>query len=260
MASIFINALGEDLKTEYNRNGKGYSKLKVLSIDELANGSIQNVDIVDEDDTLIIKKTDDKPVFGKDPFLILCREFGVVDGITDKAKFSVIFLEDGYMLLKQISGDILLNIPTKENKVNITAISNGNSKVNGKIGYDENKVEWINSDLLMNYIRHYVRTNNPTKGKFPYEFEHIFTVDGMKLIAKGLKIKFLIEEDNDISRGFIAAYEQEQKHRDRAKELENKLNSLHIMTEKTAESRNTVTTDDSFDEDDENEDEDSWDD
>ncbi len=195
MAEIFVNTLGEDLKTEYSRaNGKGYNKVKSLGVSDLLNGVTQNVVIEPPETTIEIKTSEDKAVAGSDAYVMLCKEFGVVNSTVNSAKISVVFLDNGYMLVKQLSGNLLVNVPMADKKVNIMCLTNGEGNDIQDISYTEHNVEWISEDKLLNCVRQYGKVNNDSsKGKFPYEFEHVFSINSKKLNSDCLRIRMLID-------------------------------------------------------------------
>lgn len=141
-------------------------------------------------------------------YTMLCREFGLVGGSKgQRSKVSVIFCDDGLMLVTLYHGCLVMNLdhqllmPMVGDDVEQPRVVNSD-------------IMWVNADKLMGY-KQYIGT----KGYFLYDHEFMLELGGDNVKGMGNFIFRLLEDETlDISMGFVAQYEQTQMMKQQALE------------------------------------------
>lgn len=181
-------------------------------------------------------------------YMILCKEFGLISAGEDgRAKVSVMFCDEDYMLVTLYSGAIVVNV-------------NG-SPIMPMLGIDENNVPnvvldnvyWVSASHLMSYSRYM-----GMKGSCIYDLEFMFSLAGEAFPSPTFKFKHLGEEDIDISGGYIAQLEQKQALKEQMRSVSNILNNTLGMTGTDDYEYSEVGTDTEEAEYDEEDEEDAW--
>lgn len=139
-------------------------------------------------------------------YTILCREFGLVNGSKgDRSKVSVIFCDNGWMLVTLYHGCLVMNL--------------GDQLLMPMVGDDvqqpqvvNDQILWVNADKLLGY-KAYIGD----RGYFMYDYEFMLVLGGDNLRGMGnFMFKHLEDEDIDISYGYIAQHEQNKVKRAQA--------------------------------------------
>ena len=125
-----------------------------------------------------------------DKYMFLCKEFGLLGFNADfTSKISVMFCDNGYMLITLHKGMLLL-----QNDKDITAFVVG-SKLVPQI--DAESILWKSSEDLMSFVRY-----RKDKSEYIYDFDFMFEVKGGKVANMGnFRLKPVLEEDRDMSLG-----------------------------------------------------------
>lgn len=141
-------------------------------------------------------------------YTMLCREFGCVGLTTDfKSKISVIFLDDGWMLVTLLHGALVMNL---ENQLLMPTVGD-DFKTPAVVPED---ICWVDANNLLEYGKYL-----GTKGSFMFDVEFTFIVGGDKINGmRSFSIKPIADEDIDLSLGYIAAYEQKKQAQEDARE------------------------------------------
>lgn len=163
-----------------------------------------------------LRVTVDKTVEGKvenPQFTFMCKEFGIYGAKNNMyAKVSVIFCDDGNMLVTLLDGTLILNI----NDDLVQPVVGGMNTT--KVVADE--ITWINADFLL------ARREYFTKVKFAnvnvHDFEYVFT---LKADVDSFTLRREDGEYVDLSLGYTALLEEQELKKKQALEAK-KLVSL----------------------------------
>ena len=141
------------------------------------------------------------PFSGNEPdaYTILCKEFGLVgENIKFSSDISVIFCDDGWMLVTLHKGGFILNL---EDRLLFASIG-----ITEAPACDEDRILWVNADMLKGYAKYW-----GDKGNFVYDFEFFFTVSGGTIRGcKSFRLQHIDENDIDMSLGAFAQYQSQQ--------------------------------------------------
>lgn len=153
-------------------------------------------------------------------YTIMCKSFGLV-GYHQKlhAKVSIIFCDDGWMLVTLLEGGMVVMVDEK-----LVLPTVGDFAVPS---ISEDDIYWVNANSLLGYSEHM-----GIKGRFMYDVEFAFMLRGTN--ANGMATfacQMLKDEDRDISLGYIAQYEQQVELQKQQREVKALRDSL--VTEDT---------------------------
>ena len=233
MNNVFISCENTFPKTITRKKAKGY---KSLTIDDNVK-FCTSIEIESNDNSLHIKAVESNQQ-EPDRFTILCKEFGLDDYKNFSSEISVIFLDEGYMLVTLHKGALALNIEVEEGKYDLLAPSLG---VDSTPKFEKEDIFWINEESILSYSKYL----SEHKSIFLYDFEFMFSVSGTNVNnMQQFRIRSIKEEDKDISLGYYALYiTKKQKHKElvKASKLQN------MFTNNTGE---TEFEEDGFEEDD----------
>lgn len=131
-------------------------------------------------------------------YTMLCTEFGLVGGANGfKNKISVIFLDEGWMLVTLYHGALVMNLNDR-----LMMPTAGDDFTNPKVITED--ICWVNADNLLEYGKYY-----DLKGQFMHDFEFFFVVGGDNINGmRQFSIIHLDDEDIDLSLGLFAQYQQ----------------------------------------------------
>lgn len=143
-----------------------------------------------------------------DCYTMLCSEFGLIGGSTGaRSQVSVIFCDNGMMLVTLYHGCLVMNL---DDQLLMPIV--GNDVVQPKVV--KSQIMWVNADKLMGYKQYLGE-----KGYFMYDYEFMLELGGDNIKGMGNFIFRQIDgETIDISRGYIAQYEQNQIKKQEANE------------------------------------------
>lgn len=130
-------------------------------------------------------------------FTILCKEFGLVENDAEfKNKISIIFCDNGWMLVTLMSGALVVNL-------NNELLMPSTLDVTPPVVKKEN-ILWVNANELLTHCSCF-----GMKGDFAYDFEWVLTINGNNNDNNTkLSIRHESNEDIDISLGYFAKFEQ----------------------------------------------------
>jgi len=182
-------------KREYMRTGcHGYRSIIFDESVELG----QAVGIVSDDDTLRVVPTGEKPVEGTE-YVFMTKEFGVYNDML-KADISVIFCDDGWMLVTLHSGSFILS---HEDGLVQPSVNLDCASVPPVCTSD---ILWVDADTLLSGKAHF---GSELHSRYCYDFEFFLTVSGS--YQNGLRhfnCKYSRDRYIDLSRGYIATVEE----------------------------------------------------
>lgn len=130
-----------------------------------------------------------------DAYTILCKEFGLIgENIKFSSDISVIFCDDGWMLVTLHTGGLVLNL---EDRLLFASLHITDAPV-----FDEDRILWVNADMLKEYSKYW-----GNKSSFVYDFEMYFSVSGGNVRGcRSFRVKHVDEADIDLSLGVYAQY------------------------------------------------------
>lgn len=210
MQKLFV--ADDDFVKEFGRSrAKGHKR---LIIDENVEVAGNPVELMTNGTDLVVKPAENAE--GAEVYTILCKEFGLVGGALGfRNKVSVIFLDEGWMLVTLLHGALVLNLQDQ-----LMMPMAGDDFAQPKVVKDD--ICWVNADNLLEYGKYLGE-----KGKFIFDFEWLFTLGGDYI--NGLRSFYLHEETEetlDISLGYYAQYEQQVLRRAEAKKASKLANNL----------------------------------
>lgn len=184
----------------------GYKTLKIS--DKVSMASHVKFETENED-VLAVNVTEEESETKKITFL--CDEFGLY-GYKDKggmyAKVSIIFCDNGKMLVTLHEGTLILNYEGDLVQP-ILGVDNC-SKVTSP-----NNIYWVNADTILSNKCYF---GNEIQQVHTQDFEYFFTLSGGKINdCASLKIKVHKDEFVDLSLGHVAVMEEELLRKEEAK-------------------------------------------
>lgn len=235
----------EDFKRVISRNrAKGHKNFIVEDDVKV----FDSIEFKTDGDNLVMKKSDVEA--GDDPmYTILCQEFGLVCNGTKMFdnEISVIFLDEGWMLVTLIKGAIVIKIDGK-----LMMPSRGVDKIPSVI---EENICWEDETHLLSFSRHW----KGARSSFPYDYELNFVIGGnVTGGCSNMHIKPLGDRDIDISLGYIAQWEKEQALKEEARSTK-KLAKLFTPTPAVSSQMEFDDDDDDYEDEEELDEDDDWD-
>lgn len=234
MKKLFV--ANEGFEKEYTRRrARGHKRLIISDDVEV----VQPVTLHTDGTDLVVSRADDSD--DSEVYTMLCKEFGLVGGATGfKNKISVIFCDNGWMLVTLLHGALVMNLDDQ-----LLMPTAGDDFTNPKVVKED--ICWVNADNLLEYGKYF-----GLKGQFMFDFEWVFTVSGDKVGGlRSFKITNEKEEDIDISLGYFAQYEQQIQNKKDAKEANSLMrNIFHSDRNSSYEFDEDEYDEDSYDEDD----------
>lgn len=212
MNKLFI--ADKDFSREISRKrAKGYSRVVVDSALEIASPFEFKTDGTD-----LVAMPVEYEEGAEDCYTILCKEFGLI-GFKNSgymSKVSVIFCDNGQMLVTLKNGGIIVNL---DDQLLMPMV--GDSMKSGEVIRDN--IFWVDAQQLLGYSK-YMKGN---RGHFMYDYEFSFEVGGDNNNGMSeFKLKTHEDEDIDISQGYIALWEQQQITHQEAKEARQMVQSV----------------------------------
>lgn len=201
MKKLFIADEGFERVFKRSR-AKGHKRLVIN--DDVS--IMSPVEFTTQDTDLVMQAVEDSEE--QEVYTILCKEFGCVGLTTDfRSKISVIFLDDGWMLVTLLHGALVMNL---ENQLLMPTVGD-DFKTPAVVPED---ICWVNADNLLEYGKYL-----GVKGQFMFDVEFTFLVGGDKINnMRSFSIKPITDEDIDLSLGYIAAYEQKMQAKEAVRE------------------------------------------
>ena len=161
-----------------------------------------------------------------DAFTILCKEFGLDDVKNCHSDISVIFLDNGYMLVTLYKGAIALNMEDENGETKLLAPS---INIESNPNFDAESILWVNAENILSYSKYF----NEYKNLFLYDFEFFFQIAGTnENNMHSMKLKACKDKDIDISLGQYAQYldiKQKKNESKRATNLMKMFNSEQAL-------------------------------
>lgn len=199
MKNTFFGKNNEDvvLKRSFSH---GYKELVVKK--ELEIGSV--IDFVTEGSKLVMQKTEGTFEYGKDKITFLCKSFGLANN--DPAKISVIFCDDGDMLITLHEGTLYIK---HEDSILQPVVGSGSY---GSVNASD--ILWIDEDRLLSGKSYF---GDKLQCMNWQDFEYIFEVRGGKDKAgcEYFSVKLFRDEFIDLSLGYTATVREEMQRRER---------------------------------------------
>lgn len=211
---------------------------KSLSIDNEVE-SFSYIDMKTEDDVLKVCSAGEVDENEEEVYTILCKEFGLVGYRKDKFKstVSVIFLDNGYMLVTLHKGGLVCRL---DGKLMMPSVG-----VDSLPSFNEDDVYWVDAECLLGYSKFMEE-----KGRFIYDFEFMFVLGGDNTAdLHSFSFKHLNEDDIDLSLGLFAQHLQRVQNK---KDMKAARNLMKMVAEAQSNIEEDFFEDD--DEDDEDED------
>lgn len=237
MKSFFGNLTDREFS---RRKCHGYKK---LVFDEgVVTGSVLDMVSGDDGESLVVKATGETPVEGTG-YTFLCKEFGLYDDSVS-AKVSVIFCDNGWMLVTLLEGSFLIK---HEDEILQPTVGSGSYPAVYK-----DEILWVDADKLLSGKKYFGSEFQQINWQ---DFEYIFTVSGcIKNKLLSFRCKHHYDEYIDLSLGYIAKLEEKLLR----KKQEEASRSILSMFE-TDDEQGGITFD-SFGDEDEDYDDDEYDD
>lgn len=151
-------------------------------------------------------------------YTMLCKEFGLVGGNKGFTnKISVIFCDNGWMLVTLYNGALVMNL---DDRLLMPAV--GVDKTPKVV---QNDILWVDAEKLLAYGKYLDNV-----GLFMYDHEFFLELSGDNNNGMGsFKFRNLADETIDISLGYIAVYEQQQQKKAEAREAQRQYKGLAAM-------------------------------
>lgn len=212
MKKLFIADEGFERLFERKR-AKGHKRLVIA--DDVS--VMSPVKFTTKDTDLVIEKDENVDENEQEVYTMLCKEFGCVGLTTDfRSKISVIFLDDGWMLVTLLHGALVMNL---ENQLLMPTVGD-DFKTPAVVPED---ICWVNEDNLLEYGKYL-----DVKGQFMFDVEFTFLVGGDKINnMRSFSIKPITDEDIDLSLGYIAAYEQKMQAKESMRETKKIMKAVY---------------------------------
>lgn len=209
MKKVFI--ADEGFEREFSRNrAKGHKRLVIEDGVTIA----EPIEMKTVGTDLVISPKEDSE--DNECYTMLCKEFGLVGGVAGfRNKISVIFLDEGWMLVTLLHGALVMNL---DGELRMPIVGEDFSVP--KVVTED--ILWVNAEHLLEYSKYL-----GVKGMFMYDFEFVLEVGG-DYINKMTSFYFreLTEETIDISLGYVAMYEQQEQRKAEAKDAKKLANAL----------------------------------
>lgn len=235
-----MNYFGKGKKEEiFTRSScHGYKVLKIAEEVEMASP----LEFVTENENELVLRVAEESDDNAE-YTFICDEFGLYDyknkgGMS--AKVSVIFCDDGKMLVTLHQGTLILNYE--------------DNLIQPVVGVEDcprvvaDDIYWVNADILLSNKAYFGDTIRQVHTQ---DFEYMFTLSGGKTNGcSSFKLKCHRDEYIDLSLGHVAIMEEEEKKKEEAKRAKQMLKmSVPVM-----ETSSGLDLDDVFDDDEEEED------
>lgn len=220
---------------------KGYKNLIIA--DDVEHTSY--IDIETDGNNLVMKAVEDDENDSEEVYVMLVKEFGLFGLSSDlESKISVIFLDNGYMLVTLYKGAIITYLNGE------LCVPNVEQDKFPNFAMDD--IFWINQEYLLSWGNYM-----DEKGNFLYDFEFHYTMRGeVKNGLSNFAMRHLRDEDIDISLGYFGAYLQALEKKKDAKSTKKLFNT--IKTSMTHEDDFEDDFDDDDDDDTEFDDDDDY--
>lgn len=149
-------------------------------------------------------------------YTVLCNEFGLVGGSQGfKSRVSVIFCDNGMMLVTLYHGGLVMNLDGQ-----LLMPTVGDDFVTPRVVKDN--IMWVDAEKLLAYSKYLGQ-----KGYFMYDHEFMLELSGDNIKGMGnFVFRNIDEESIDISLGYVAQYEQQQIKKAEAREAQNTMKML----------------------------------
>lgn len=149
-------------------------------------------------------------------YTVLCQEFGLVGGHQGyKSQLSVIFCDNGWMLVTLYHGGLIMNL---DGRMLMPTV--GDDIVTPKVVRDH--ILWVDAEKLLAYSKY---LND--KGYFMYDYEFMLELSGDNTRGMGsFNFRSIDGETIDISLGYIAQHEQNRIKRAQAYEAKKTMAAL----------------------------------
>lgn len=163
---------------------------------------------------LVIAKADESD--GGECYTMLCQEFGLVGGSKGfNSKLSVIFCDNGWMLVTLQNGALVMNLDDQ-----LLMPTVGDDVQAPKVVKDD--ILWVDAEKLLAYSKYL-----GDMGNWMYDHEFVLVLGGDNLKGMGSFVfRNLPDETHDISLGYIAQYEQQQIKRAEALKAKNMMKAV----------------------------------
>lgn len=210
---------------------KGYKNL--VFADDVEHASY--IDITTEGNNLVVNSVEDNENDSEEVYTMLVKEFGLF-GLSSglKSRLSVIFLDNGYMLVTLYKGAIITYLNGE------ICIPNVEQDKFPNFAMDD--IYWVNQETLLSYAKYMGE-----KGNFLYDFEFHYLLGGeIKNGLSNFSFKLLGNDDIDISLGYYSAYLQTLEKKEDARATKKLANVI----------KQSISHDDEFDDFDDDDDED----
>lgn len=226
---------GEFERKVSRARAKGYKSLVIA--DDVEHASY--IDIETDGTDLVMKAVEDDESDNAEVYVMLVKEFGLF-GLSSglKSKLSVIFLDNGYMLVTLYKGAIITYLNGE------ICIPNVEQDTFPNFAMDD--IYWVNQEALLSYSKFMGE-----KGNFMYDFEFHYTLGGdIKNGLSNFSFHHDKEEDIDISLGLFSAYLDKLEKKEDARNTK----KLANLVKAGVSSFSDDDFDDDFDDDDDDDD------